>query len=336
MMVAFILFLALAQAAPTPAPASPAPAHASPAPTRASPAPTRASPAPPHDPIVAVAGDIACDPEPQIGAHVEALLGGCKAAETYKLLASQKLDAILALGDEQYEKGELDAFMLSYAATWGKLKRITHPTPGNHEYYSSPSADGYFNYFGTAAGDRTKGYYSFALGAWHIISLNGNCGFVGGCAAGSPQEIWLKADLARDRSVCTLAYWHQPRFSSGAHHNDPTYTALWNDLYAARADVVLNGHDHDYERFAPQTPAGAADAALGIREFVVGTGGRSHSIFLKIERNSEARAGGTFGVMFLALHTRGYDWRFAPIAGYIFTDSGTQACHGGHSGLPDR
>jgi hypothetical protein len=286
------------------------------------------TPAPLHDPVIAAAGDIACDPRHRLGPDIEAILGGCQAAATFKLIAAKRLAAVLVLGDAQYEDGALEAFQQSYAKTWGRVKAITHPAPGNHEYYSSPNADGYFTYFGAAAGDRAKGYYSFDLGRWHIISLNGNCGFVGGCGAGSKQETWLKADLGRHPAACTLAYWHQPRFSSGTHHSDPTYADLWRDLYAARADIVLGGHDHDYERFAPQTPMGAPDPQTGIREFVVGTGGRSHSIFLRIDKNSEARAGGTFGVLFLTLHQHSYEWHFTPIAGYLFSDSGNGMCHG--------
>jgi acid phosphatase type 7 len=289
-----------------------------------------AAPTPSHDPVIAAAGDIACDPRHRLGPDIEAMLGGCEAAATYALIAAKKPVAVLVLGDAQYEDGALEAFQQSYAKTWGQSKPITHPTPGNHEYYSSPTADGYFTYFGAAAGDRAKGYYSYDLGTWHMIALNGNCSFVGGCGAGSKQETWLKADLAGHPKACTLAYWHQPRFSSGAHHSDPTYADLWRDLYAARADVVLGGHDHDYERFGPQTPSGDADPSGGIREFVVGTGGRSHSIFLKIEKNSESRAGGTFGVLFLTLHPSGYEWRFTPIAGFLFSDSGSATCHGRH------
>lgn len=278
--------------------------------------------------VVAAAGDIACDPKPRLGSRFESILGGCQGAATAKLLDALHPQAVLALGDEQYEDGELDAFKRSYDPTWGRFKRITHPTPGNHEYYGSPAAAGYFAYFGNAAGPRSSGYYSFDLGAWHIIALNANCGFVGGCGVGSPEERWLRADLQRDRSACTLAFWHQPRFSSGTHGNDSQYRPFWEDLYAAHADVVLNGHDHDYERFAPQTPYAQADRVHGITEFVVGTGGRSHAVFLKVRPNSEARASGTFGVLALSLHSHGFDWRFLPIAGYSFTDRGNTLCHG--------
>lgn len=287
-----------------------------------------ASPAPSHDPVIAAAGDIACDSRHHLGPDIEAMLGGCQAAATYQLIAAKKPVAVLVLGDAQYEDGAVEAFQQSYAKTWGTARAVTHPVPGNHEYYSSPDADGYFAYFGAAAGDRKKGYYSFDLGGWHIIALNGNCSFVAGCGAGSPQEAWLKADLARHPAACTLAYWHQPRFSSGTHGSDSTYADLWSDLYAAHADIALAGHDHDYERFAPQTPMGAPDPQAGIREFVVGTGGRSHSIFLKIAKNSETRAGGTFGVLFLTLHPHSYEWVFTPIAGYLFSDKGVGKCHG--------
>jgi hypothetical protein len=293
---------------------------------------TAATPPPsPHDPVIAAVGDIVCDPRPHVLPDIEDVLGGCSSNQTFALVAHRPLAAILVLGDAQYEDGALAAFQLGYAKSWGKLKSITRPVPGNHEYYSSSHADGYFTYFGRTAGDPAKGYYSFDLGGWHVIALNGNCALIGGCAAGSPQEAWLRGDLAARHTACTLAYWHQPRFSSGFHGSDTQYGQFWNDLYAARADVVLGGHDHDYERFGPQNPAGAADPSSGIREFVVGTGGRSHSFFLRVAKNSEARASGTFGVMFLTLHAHGYDWRFTPIAGYHFSDSGSGTCHGGSS-----
>jgi Calcineurin-like phosphoesterase len=281
-----------------------------------------------HDPVVAAAGDIVCDPRPHLGSNIESMLGGCQSNATYALIANKNLAALLVLGDAQYEDGALDAYRQAYAASWGRLKQITHPTTGNHDYYTSKTADGYFDFFGAAAGPRTKGYYSFQIGRWHVIALNGNCSFVGGCGARSDQERWLRADLASHRAACTLAFWHQPRFSSGTHGSDPAYSDFWRDLYAAHADIVLAGHDHDYERFDPQTPAGDADPKMGIREFVVGTGGRSHSLFLKIAQNSESRAAGTFGVLFLTLHANAYDWHFTPTAGYSFSDGGSGVCHG--------
>ncbi|HZV80065.1 MAG TPA: metallophosphoesterase [Candidatus Binatus sp.] len=283
---------------------------------------------PAKDPVVAAVGDLVCDPRPHVLGDIEDVLGGCESTQAFALVRHQNLAAILLLGDLQYEDGALDAFKTAYAKTWGNLNSIARPTPGNHEYRTSPTADGYFAYFGKIAGDPKKGYYSFNIASWHMIALNGNCQFIGGCESGSPQERWLHADLAADRAACTLAYWHQPRFSSGFHGDDPQYAAFWNELYAAHADLALAGHDHDYERFAPQTPSASVDNATGIRELVVGTGGRSHSFFLRVRKNSEVRASGTFGVLFLTLHPHSYDWVFTPIAGYHFTDRGTGMCHG--------
>jgi hypothetical protein len=198
---------------------------------------------------------------------------------------------------------------------------------GNHEY-NTPGASGYFNYFGAAAGDPTKGYYSYDLGDWHIISLNAMCENVGGCDASSPQITWLKNDLAASTKSCTLAYWHHPVFSSGStHSSDPKMKPAWDALYAAKAEVVLSGHEHNYERFAPQTPAGVADSTNGIQEFVVGTGGRSHYGFGTIKANSEVRNSDTYGVLKLTLHSGSYDWQFVPVAGKTFTDSGSTNCH---------
>jgi hypothetical protein len=263
-------------------------------------------------PVVLAAGDIAqC---PARGAVLTArLLDGLPGI-------------VLAVGDLAYERGTLEEFEHCYEPTWGAHKERTYPVPGNHEY-ETPDAAGYFAYWGDRAGTPGKGYYSFNLGGWHFIAINGNCWAVGGCQAGSQQERWLAADLAANSSGCTLAYWHQPRFSSGVHHSDKSYEALWQDLYNAHADIVLNGHDHDYELFAPQTPTGASDPKNGIREFVVGTGGKSLYPFTVTEPNSELRHFGTFGVLALTLRSHGYDWRFVPEAGGSFTDHGSGACH---------
>jgi len=274
---------------------------------------------------VAAAGDIACDAT-ALGSKAEDASGeSCHMGATAQLIAAAHPDLVLPLGDEQYQSATLDAFRASYAKTWGRFLAITRPAPGNHEYVT-PHASGYFGYFGARAGDATKGYYSFDRGRWHFIAINANCGEVGGCASGSPEELWLKSDLARQAGKCILTYWHQPRFSSGPHHSDPTYEPFWQDLYAAHADIVLNGHDHDYERFAPQDPSGAA-SSRGIREFVVGTGGRSHYIFTKVEPNSEARNATTFGVLVLHLWNDRYDWTFKGEPGKTFTDSGSARCH---------
>ncbi len=281
-------------------------------------------------PVIAAAGDIACGPS-EIGSSGNNI-NLCQATATSDLLVGGHFAKVLALGDEQYPCGSLADFEKVYNASWGRVKALTRPVPGNHEYGSigtgcaaAGNADGYYQYFGREAGSPQRGYYSFDVGAWHLIALNSDCTAVG-CAKGSPQERWLKRDLVRHRRKCTLAFWHHPRFSSGPNGNEPETDAFWRDLYAARADVVLVGHDHDYERFAPQSPNGHRDSR-GIREFVVGTGGKSHFAFLTTQPNSEARNADTFGILELTLQPVSYSWKFVPIAGGTFKDSGSAACH---------
>jgi acid phosphatase type 7 len=233
---------------------------------------------------------------------------------------------VAALGDLALSNGTAEEFANCYDKTWGAFKSRTRPAPGNHEFHSS-GATPYFDYFGAAAGDPTKGYYSYELGSWHVIALNGECKDVGGCQTGSPEETWLRADLRAHPAMCTLAYWHEPLFSSGAAHgNSPIYIDFWRDLYNAHATVVLNGHDHDYERFAPQTPDGVADPSRGIREFVVGTGGNNPRAFGPPKQNSEVRKAYTFGVLKLTLRAHSYDWEFIPVEGQTFHDSGSGSC----------
>lgn len=280
------------------------------------------------DPVIAAAGDIACDPKSTNYNGGNGTADACHMKATSDLLVNANLAAVLPLGDNQYETGQLSAFFESYDPTWGRVKSISRPVPGNHEYYDLNATKGYYSYFGAAAHASSKGYYSYDIGSWHIIALNSNCSsHVKGCGAGSAQERWLKADLAGHPNTCTLAYWHHPRFSSGKHGNDSTYDAFWKDLYAAGVDVILNGHDHDYERFAPQSPSGAADATRGIRQFVVGTGGKNHYSFESIQPNSEVRNSDTYGVLKLTLHPKSYTWQFVPEAGKTFTDSGSASCH---------
>jgi hypothetical protein len=234
---------------------------------------------------------------------------------------------VFTTGDNAYRSGTVYEFAYCYGPSWGRHKARTKPTVGNHEY-DTAGASGYFGYFGAAAGDPDKGYYSYDLGEWHIVALNSMCEEVGGCGANSPMVSWLKQDLAANPASCTAAIFHHPLFSSGAvHGNDPKMRPSWYALYAAGAEVVLNGHEHTYERFAPQTPRGTADPAHGIREFIVGTGGASHYPFGTIEPNSQVRSSGTFGVLKLTLHPASYDWRFVPEAGKTFTDSGSDQCH---------
>jgi hypothetical protein len=285
------------------------------------------------DPVVAAAGDIACDPASTNYNGGDGTASSCRQRSTSDLLLDRDLAAVLPLGDEQYQRGTLPAFSASFGPTWGRSKALMRPVPGNHEYETA-GAEGYFDYFNGVgassgvAGDRDKGYYSYDVGAWHLIALNSNCSDVGGCEAGSPQQQWLQSDLAQHATVCTLAYWHHARFSSGLHGNADAMQAIWQTLQDAGADVVLSGHDHDYERFAPQTATGVADPTAGLREFVVGTGGRDHYAFDTVEQpNSEARSSDTFGVLMLTLHPTSYDWQFVPESGMTFTDTGSADCH---------
>ncbi|HUC53210.1 MAG TPA: metallophosphoesterase [Candidatus Cybelea sp.] len=247
-------------------------------------------------------------------------------AEATAKLLDQLPGTVMAVGDLAYPDGSKENFVC-YDKTWGRAKSRTRPAVGNHEFHSLGGTP-YFDYFGPAAGDQKTGYYSYELGTWHIIVLNSECQDVGGCQAGSPQEKWLRADLSTHPAACTLAYWHKPLFSSGgAHGNDLTVKPLFQALYDGNADVVITGHDHDYERFAPQTPDGSADAKRGIREFVVGTGGKNHRPFGEPKPNSEVRDATAFGVLKLTLKPNSYDWQFLPEAGKTFTDSGSGVCH---------
>lgn len=272
---------------------------------------------------VAAAGDIACDPASGSFNGGAGIANECKMSDTADLVNNGGFSDVLLLGDNQYDTGTLAMYNASYDLSWGNFIGITRPSPGNHEYKSG-NANGYYSYFGAAAGDPTKGYYSFDIGTWHIIALNSNCSHIGGCQAGSAQETWLRADLAANPNICTLAYWHHPRFSSGTHTNDATFDAFWDALYEYQADVVLNGHSHVYERFSRQTPDAVADAN-GIREFVVGTGGQSISYFPDIKANSASR-GDSFGILSLRLSPYSYEWQFLPTSG-TFSDRGSTACH---------
>jgi hypothetical protein len=233
---------------------------------------------------------------------------------------------VFTAGDNAYEGGTAEQFAKCYEPTWGRQKGRTRPSVGNHEFHSG-GATPFFDYFGASAGDPAKGYYSYELGGWHIVVLNSECAEVGGCQIGSVEEKWLRGDLKSHPAACTLAYWHKPLFSSGAKHgNDPEMKAFWQDLYEAGAAVVVNGHDHDYERFAPQDPEGKPDAARGIREFVAGTGGKNHRPFATPLPTSEVRNADTFGVLKLTLHAKSYEWEFVPEAGKKFHDSGSGSC----------
>ena len=259
------------------------------------------------DPVLVGAGDIAS-------------CSGSGDEATAKLIEGIA-GTVYTTGDNAYESGSSSEFADCYDPTWGRFKSRTYPSPGNHEYNTS-GATGYYEYFGAAAGDPTKGYYSYNLGTWHIVVLNSEIS----TASGSAQEKWLREDLIANPTTCTLAYWHQPRFSSSSSHGSTiSVQPLWQALYDHHADVVINGHDHTYERFDPQSPSGAADVN-GIREFVAGMGGRSHYGFGTILPNSVARNSDTYGVLKFTLHTDSYDWQFVPEAGKNYADSGTALC----------
>ena len=229
---------------------------------------------------------------------------------------------VFTLGDNVYDNGTATEFTNCYEPSWGRHKSRTKPVAGNHDYNTS-GATGYYDYFGDAAGPRDKGYYSFDLGAWHIIILNSNISRT----ATSEQIAWLRADLTGSTAQCTMALWHHPRFSSGQHGDDATQQPFWDVLYEFNAEVVLVGHDHDYERFAPQTPTGVADPVRGLREFVVGTGGTSLRSFSTIRPNSDFRNSSTWGVIKFDLSPTGYSWSYITTTGGAVLDSGSGSCH---------
>jgi hypothetical protein len=234
---------------------------------------------------------------------------------------------IFALGDNAYPDGSASDYTSWYDPTWGLYKARTRPCPGNHDYHIS-GATGYFNYFGTLAGPSGQGYYSYDLGDWHIISLDSEISM----SVGSAQEVWLRADLAANTKSGTLAYWHRPRFTSGTVHGNATDTQpLWQALQDYGADIVLSGHVHNYERFAPQNASGVADPVRGIREFVVGTGGALLYASGTPIANSEVRNDNTYGVLKLTLGLGTYSWQFVPIAGQTFTDAGSGVTHNASS-----
>jgi hypothetical protein len=233
---------------------------------------------------------------------------------------------IAALGDNVFTTASVAEYEQCFGPTWGQFKDRIRPTPGNWDYRTLDAA-GYFAYFGAAAGEAGKGYYSYDLGAWHVVVLNSMCRQAGGCEPGTVQEQWLRADLAAHASQCTLAYWHHPLFTSRGTARTLVVRPLWQALYDAGADVVLNAHGWTYERFAPQDPNGNADARRGIRQFVVGTGGYRRNPTLQPTGNSEVRNDDTFGVLRLTLRSTGYDWQFVPVAGATFSDSGSAECH---------
>jgi hypothetical protein len=277
---------------------------------------------PGHEGVVAAVGDMVCP------AGVPMTFDACRQGPISDLVVNNpRVDYFIALGDLQYQNGALGEFQTAYEPSYGRVKAKTKPVAGNNEY-DTPGASGYFDYFGATAGERGKGYYSFDIGTtWHVVALNGNCDVVA-CEPGSEQERWLRTDLATHPQPCTLAFWHQPRFSSGAEHgSDPSVGPFWNALQDHGAEIVVNGHEHNYERFEPQL-ADATPSPTGIREFIAGTGGRSIHRFLRDSQpiaNSAARLQ-TFGILELVLDERSYDWQFVNEGGIVL-DQGTGTCH---------
>lgn len=242
--------------------------------------------------------------------------------EKTALLLDTIAGTVFTLGDNVYDNGTPLEYANCYEPSWGRFKARTRPVPGNHDYNTAAAA-GYYGYFGASAGDPDKGYYSYNLGTWHIVVLNSNISMT----ASSPQTTWLRADLAASRKKCTIAMWHHPRFTSGHHGNDARSQPLWQALYDAGAEIVLVGHDHTYERFAPQTPQAVADPDYGIRQFIVGTGGSSNYEFVAAQPNSEVWANMNPGVLKLSLFEDSYQWQFIPVAGGTLHDSGAGSCH---------
>ncbi|MFC7246619.1 DNRLRE domain-containing protein [Catellatospora aurea] len=276
--------------------------------TGTTPSPSPSTPPPSGDPVLVGAGDIADSGSGDTA--TAALLDGISGT-------------VFTTGDNVYTNGTASEFSSYYNPTWGRHKARTRPAPGNHDYNTS-GASGYYNYFGSVAGPSGQGYYSYDLGNWHVVSLNSNISM----SAGSAQETWLRNDLAASSKPCTIAYWHHPLFTSGANHAPSTSTRpLYQALYDYNADVVVWGHNHQYERFAPMNASGTADSSRGIRSFVAGMGGAGFYGFGTIQPNSQARNSDTWGVLKFTLHANSYDWQFVPQAGKTYNDSGTGTCH---------
>ena len=262
------------------------------------------------DPVITAAGDIAHEGEPDTPQE-----------QTARLVLSIDPTAALTLGDNQYPDGGLADFMASYDPTWGRFKNITRPVPGNHDYHTE-GADGYFDYFGRRAHRGNGGYYSFDLGAWHLVAVNSGPGSIS-----EGQLDWIRRDLRHSHATCELAYWHHPRWSSGTTHGSAEGMAdLWQVLFKQGVDVVLNGHEHNYERFALLSPSGQRAPHTGIREFVVGTGGAGSYPFGDPIPGSQKRITDVFGVLRMTLHDDGYDWAFVTTNGGA-QDHGRHGCH---------
>jgi 3',5'-cyclic AMP phosphodiesterase CpdA len=275
--------------------------------------PTSPSPSPGPGPIDTPPGIL-------VGA-ADIVLCGTPGAELTARLLDQLSGTVFTAGDNAYMAGTADEFNRCYGPTWGRHRGRTRPVPGNHDY-GTPGASAFFDYFGASAGERGLGYYSYTVGPWRIVALNSEIN----AGAGSPQMQWLRSELSTNRAACTLAIWHRPLFSSGLNGDNPDMREIWRTLYEFGAEVVINGHDHQYERFAPQDPDGRADPARGIRQFTVGTGGVPLYQLRGARPNTEV-LGSAFGVIALTLGSGTYQWEFIPAEGSTLRDSGLGVCH---------
>ena len=266
---------------------------------------------------LAVAGDVACDPD----LAPDPL--GCREAQTAALVSAAHPDWVIAAGDLQYDSGVLDDFQAGYDAAWGGFKSTTLPVPGNHEYNTFGAA-GYYAYWGATAGSPSEGWYAKRVGSWLILALNSNCAEIAGCSAASPQGQWLQATLAASDAPCQLAVWHHPRFSSGAHGDNVDVQPLWDLLQTYRAEVVVAGHDHEYERFAPMLGDGTA-SQVGLHSFVIGTGGIGLRDFAAVRGGSEERVK-KFGIGVIELHANGWVEEFRAIDGTVYPDGAEHEC----------
>jgi Calcineurin-like phosphoesterase len=272
------------------------------------------------DPILIGAGDIA-----KCGSTLPNAEATARLLDEFFANNQDAEAVVFTLGDTVYPKGRAKEFTNCYQPTWGRHKDRTRPAVGNHEYQTR-GAQPYYEYFGDKAGETGKGYYSYDLGEWHIVALNSVCEEVG-CGPGSPQYQWLAEDLKNNPRPCTLAYTHHPLFSSGKHGAVKEVRPLFELLHQRGVEALLSGHDHNYERFAPQTPDGALDEQRGIQQFIVGTGGRELRRVRRPQPNSVVLDRSSYGVLKLTLKPHSYDWEFVPIAGASFRDAGSRECH---------
>ncbi|MGH2980965.1 MAG: metallophosphoesterase family protein, partial [Solirubrobacterales bacterium] len=287
--------------------------------------------------MVAAAGDIACGAGHPYFNNGLGANGACQQLYTANMLGTRPVDAVLPLGDLQYDPGgSLQSFLASYHLSWGRFREISHPAIGNHEYDDGRGGQGYWDYWnGTGvrkgrAGRRGRGWYSFDLGTWHVVALNSNCDIVS-CRARSRQVKWLRRKLRRNKGRCVLAYMHHPRFSSGGHATGHRTRRLWKVLYHRGVDVVLAGHEHLYERFAPKRPSGKIDRRRGITQFIAGTGGASLFPLLSTRARHSRFTAVTYGVLFMRLSARSFEWSFVDTGGNAI-DQGARPCRPGRPG----